>query len=83
MSELSKSALKPPAGKPLGTNWPYKYISKLVIPLMNIWIKKDWRDVQNLPAQGPVLVVSNHLSYADALVLAHFLFANEIGRAHV
>jgi 1-acyl-sn-glycerol-3-phosphate acyltransferase len=79
MSELSKSALKPPAGKPLGTNWPYKYISKLVIPLMNIWIKKDWRGVQNLPAQGPVLVVSNHLSYADALVLAHFLFAN--GRA--
>ena len=79
MSELSASALKPPSGVPLGTNWPFKIFSKPVIALMNIWIKRDWRGAENLPKSGPVLVVSNHVSYADALVMAHYLFAN--GRA--
>ena len=69
----------PPNGYPLGTNWPFKVFSKPVIALLNIWIKRDWRGISNLPKTGPVLIVSNHVSYADALVMAHYLYAN--GRA--
>ena len=76
---MSESDIQPPSGYPLGTNWPFKYISKVVIPLLNIWIKRDWRGIENLPKSGPVLVVCNHVSYLDALVWAHYLFAN--GRA--
>ena len=79
MTELSASALKPPTGKPLGTNWPFKVFANPVIALMNIWIKRDWQGSENLPKSGPVLVVSNHVSYADALILAHYLYGN--GRA--
>ena len=76
---MSESEIKPPSGNPLGTNWPFKYISKIAIPLLNIWIKRDWRGSENLPKSGPVLVLCNHVSYLDALVWAHYLYAN--GRA--
>ena len=79
MAELSASALKAPSGSPLGTNWPFKVFAKPVIGLLNIWIKHDWRGIENIPKSGPVLIVSNHMSYMDALVLAHFLYGN--GRA--
>lgn len=76
---MSESEIKPPTGYPLGTNGPFKYISKIAIPLLNLWIKKDWRGSQNLPKTGPVLVLCNHISYLDALVWAHYLYRN--GRA--
>ena len=69
----------PPSGKPLGSNWPFKVFAKPVIGLLNIWLKRDWHGGENIPKNGPVLIVSNHLSYLDALVLAHFLYKN--GRA--
>jgi 1-acyl-sn-glycerol-3-phosphate acyltransferase len=42
-------------------------------------MKRDWRGAEKLPKSGPVIVVSNHLSYLDVLVLSDFLFTN--GRA--
>ena len=69
----------PPSGKPLGSNWPFKVFAKPVIGLLNIWLKRDWHGGENIPKNGPVLIVSNHISYLDALVLAHFLYKN--GRA--
>lgn len=69
----------PPSGKPLGSNWPFKVFAKPVIGLLNIWLKRDWHGGENVPTTGPVLIVSNHISYLDALVLAHFLYEN--GRA--
>ena len=41
--------------------------------------KRDWRGMEHLPKSGPVIVACNHISYADPLVFAHYLFAN--GRA--
>jgi 1-acyl-sn-glycerol-3-phosphate acyltransferase len=43
------------------------------------YTKRDWRGAENLPKSGPVIVVSNHISYADPLIFAHFLYKN--GRA--
>lgn len=71
--------LNPPSGKPLGSNRSFKVFRIPVIALLNIWVKRDWHGGMNIPKSGPVIVVSNHVSYLDALVLAHFLYNN--GRA--
>jgi 1-acyl-sn-glycerol-3-phosphate acyltransferase len=71
--------ISPPTGFPLGTNWPFKLFAPPVMAILNIWIKRDWRGEENIPKSGPVLIVGNHISYADALVMAHYLFKS--GRA--
>jgi 1-acyl-sn-glycerol-3-phosphate acyltransferase len=69
----------PPRGKPLGINPMFRLGSWVVIPILKVLTKRDWRGVQNLPQSGPVIAISNHISYADSLIFAHFLFSN--GRA--
>ena len=61
------------------TNKTFKYAAAILIPLLKLLTKRDWRGAENLPKSGPVIVISNHLSYVDALVFAHFLYGN--GRA--
>jgi len=68
-----------PSGYPLGTNKTFKYAAAILIPILNVLTKREWRGAENLPKSGPVIVISNHLSYVDALVFAHFLYGN--GRA--
>ncbi|MEI6649433.1 MAG: lysophospholipid acyltransferase family protein [Actinomycetes bacterium] len=83
MSENLGSATQPvyapPSGKPLGTNNYFTYATWIVIPILKAITKRDWRGASHLPKSGPVIVVSNHISYADPLIFAHFLYAN--GRA--
>lgn len=69
----------PPTGYPLGTNRYFQIAGAIVIPLLRALTKRDWRGMENLPKSGPVIVVSNHISYADPLIFAHFLYGN--GRA--
>jgi 1-acyl-sn-glycerol-3-phosphate acyltransferase len=71
--------MKPPSGKPLGNNLGYRIGSSILIPVMNLITKRNWLDTQKIPKSGPVVFYSNHVSYLDALVLAHILFKN--GRA--
>lgn len=71
--------MKPPSGKPLGNNLGYRIGSSILIPIMNLITKRNWLDTQKIPKSGPVVFYSNHVSYLDALVLAHILFKN--GRA--
>lgn len=78
MTEL-KVSYAPPTGKPLGTNLTFRVCSKLVIPLLNLVARRDWRGRENIPKSGPVIVANNHLSYLDVLFFAHFLYAS--GRA--
>ena len=70
---------EPPSGNPLGTNRAFRFGALLVIPILKLLTKRSCNGVENLPKSGPVIVISNHLSYLDALVMAHFLYAN--GRA--
>ena len=78
MSEF-KVSYDPPRGYPLGTNFQFKLWTTLIIPIFKVLMKRDWRGMENLPKAGRVIVASNHLSYADVLVLTHFLYDN--GRA--
>ena len=78
MSDLRVS-YEPPQGYPLGTNTAFKVCSKILIPIINTFTKRDWKGAENIPRTGPVIVASNHLSYFDVLVFAQFLYRN--GRA--
>jgi len=69
----------PPSGKPLGTNMYFRFGASVLIPILGTFTKRDWRGKENLPQSGPVIVVSNHISYADPLVFTQFLYQN--GRA--
>ena len=74
-----KVSYAPPTGKPLGTNLAFKIGTSMVIPLLNLVGKKQWRGGENIPPTGPAIVASNHISYLDVLFLTHFLYRN--GRA--
>jgi len=74
-----KLSYEPPRGFPLGTNLTYKVFAAILIPIFNLFMSRDWKGAQNIPAQGRVIVASNHMSYLDVLVFTHFLFRN--GRA--
>ncbi len=39
-------------------------------------IRKDWHGAENLPKEGAFLAVSNHVTYADPVTFAHFLYNN-------
>ncbi len=78
MSDLRVS-YDPPQGYPLGTNTAFKVGSRILIPIINTFTRRDWKGAENIPPQGPVIVASNHLSYLDVLVFAQFLYHN--GRA--
>jgi len=39
-------------------------------------IKKDWHGAENLPKEGAFLAVSNHVTYADPVTFAHYLYNN-------
>ena len=74
-----KVSYAPPTGKPLGTNITFKICTKIVIPILNLVGKKDWRGAENIPHTGRVIVASNHVSYLDVLFFTHFIFRS--GRA--
>jgi 1-acyl-sn-glycerol-3-phosphate acyltransferase len=45
----------------------------IVKPLMKLLTKRTWRGEENIPA-GPAIVVANHISHADPLTLAHYIY---------
>ena len=71
--------MKPPSGKPLGINIGYRIGAGVLMPIMRAITKRTWLNTEKIPPQGPAIFFSNHVSYIDALVLAHYLFEN--GRA--
>jgi len=46
----------------------------LVKPVMILMSRREWRGQANIPADGPVIIVANHMSHADPLVLAHYIY---------
>jgi 1-acyl-sn-glycerol-3-phosphate acyltransferase len=52
----------------------YRLIALVLRPLLMALTKRDWRGLENLPAEGGFVVSPNHISYADPLVFAHFMY---------
>jgi len=49
------------------------------MPILKVITKRSWLNTEKIPKSGPVVFYSNHVSYLDALVFAHYFFEN--GRA--
>jgi 1-acyl-sn-glycerol-3-phosphate acyltransferase len=47
-------------------------------PLLFALMKRDWRGQEHIPREGGVIIAANHLSWADPLAVAHFVY--EAGR---
>lgn len=54
----------------------YKFAGALIRGLVWTMTKKDWHGAENLPATGGFIAVSNHVTYADPLTFAHYLYNN-------
>lgn len=51
----------------------FRGLGRLVHGLCTLALRRSWFDSDKLPTSGGVLVVSNHMSYMDALVLGEYL----------
>lgn len=78
MASKIQSAV-PPKGYPLGANRTWRLGSLVLLPLLNAIYSHDWKGGRNIPSTGPVIVISNHISYLDPFVFTHFLYSQ--GRA--
>ncbi|CAB5054789.1 unannotated protein [freshwater metagenome] len=52
----------------------YRFAALIVRPVLFAITKRDWRGFENVPHKGGVIVAVNHISHADPLVFAHYLF---------
>ncbi|MEH0824561.1 MULTISPECIES: lysophospholipid acyltransferase family protein [unclassified Micromonospora] len=55
-----------------------RFAVALVKPVMLVWTRRTWRGAEQLRRDGGIIIVPNHLSHADPLVSAHFIY--EAGR---
>jgi 1-acyl-sn-glycerol-3-phosphate acyltransferase len=46
----------------------------VVKPPLLLLTRRDWRGAHNVPADGGLIVVANHVSHADPVVVAHFVY---------
>jgi 1-acyl-sn-glycerol-3-phosphate acyltransferase len=54
----------------------YHFVAALLRGIAWTMVKKDWHGEENLPREGAFLAVSNHVTYADPVTFAHFLYNN-------
>lgn len=51
----------------------FRALAIVVAPILRLFTRQDWHGGDKVPRTGPVIVVANHISNFDPVVLAHFL----------
>ena len=51
-----------------------RFVALAVVPVMQVFTRKTWTGQENLPAGGGIILVANHVSHFDPLVIAHFVY---------
>ena len=46
----------------------------LVKSVLTVWTRRSWRGAEHLGGAGGIIIVPNHISHADPLVAAHFIY---------
>ena len=54
----------------------FRFAATVLRPVLMAVTRRVWTGQENLPASGGFVVVPNHLSHADPLVVAHYLLDN-------
>jgi len=54
----------------------YRFAAAVLRPPLTLVTKRVWSGQENLPATGGFVVVPNHVSHVDPLVVAHYLYDN-------
>ena len=60
-SKPLKIRFNPPSGYPLGVNPTFRFCASILIPIMKLVARYDYREGVKIPKSGPVIVVSNHV----------------------
>lgn len=55
-----------------------RFVVMVVKPTMTIWTKRQWSGMEHIPGSGGVIIAANHVSHADPMVIAHYIY--EAGR---
>lgn len=55
----------------------YRFAVVILKPTLLALTRREWEGAEHLPVDRGFLVVTNHISYADPLTLAHFLHDHE------
>ncbi|GAA1082839.1 lysophospholipid acyltransferase family protein [Nocardiopsis composta] len=56
------------------SRWVKVVVASIVRPIMRAVTKPEWSGQENVPRSGGVIIAANHLSMADPLTIAHFLY---------
>jgi 1-acyl-sn-glycerol-3-phosphate acyltransferase len=51
-----------------------RFVVMLVVPVMTAWTKRVWQRMEKIPPSGGVILVPNHVSHFDPLVVAHYIY---------
>lgn len=43
-------------------------------PVLTAWTRRTWRGMEHIPASGGAILVANHISHADPLICAHYVY---------
>lgn len=46
----------------------------VVKPVLTVWTRRTWTGMEHIPPTGGVILVPNHISHADPLVCAHYVY---------
>jgi 1-acyl-sn-glycerol-3-phosphate acyltransferase len=57
-----------------GLGFWQRFAAALVLPVLRVWTKPAWTEQVNIPATGGVIIVPNHASQFDPLVVAHYIY---------
>jgi len=52
----------------------YRGLGVVVRPILKLIARRDWSGRDRVPARGPVIIVANHVTAFDPLIVAHYLF---------
>lgn len=49
----------------------FRFVATIVKPFLVLFTRHEWRGMENIPKQGGVIIVANHVTVIDPLTLAH------------
>jgi 1-acyl-sn-glycerol-3-phosphate acyltransferase len=64
-----------PKNMPWSTRLVFAFMAGIALPVMNTLTGKEWRGLEKLPAREGFIVVPNHCTEIDPIVVGHMLYS--------